>query len=129
VTNSPLHSRYVFSQFFDSLGIKPTTLLSQFSQNWKSQTTVVWLSLCCGIFQSFFGRWLERKASETGYSDVLFREVELCSTLLIGLHISHPLLRRQSDTNIGFQNQGTSYFFSKSWFRTDQKKRKPPLQS
>jgi len=40
VTNSPLHSRYVFSQFFDSLGIKPTTLLSQFSQNWKSQTSM-----------------------------------------------------------------------------------------
>lgn len=71
----------------------------------------------------------KKSIGDRGYSAVLFREVELCSTLLIGLHISHPLLRRQSDTNIGFQNQGTSYFFSSLDSEWTRKKESHPCKA
>ncbi len=61
-------------------------------------------------YRGFFGGWLERNTVETG-NTALFASERWSSVLLYWLVCTFLIHYRDSDTNTGFQNQGTSYSF------------------
>ncbi len=78
-------------------------------------------------YRGFFGGWLERNTVETG-NTALFASERWSSVLLYWLVCTFLIHYRDSDTNTGFQNQGTSYSFQ-VLIQNRAEKGKSPLQS